>query len=74
MGEDMDPVLLQAIMAHKQHKNEKGYMKEKKLTPEQAEAKRRRIWVNIAKKEIPKVCFAPKTFSFLYKVLKYFAG
>ncbi|XP_045175663.2 chromatin-remodeling ATPase INO80-like [Mercenaria mercenaria] len=54
LGEDMDPVLLQAILAHKQYKKEKGLGKEKKLTPEQAEAKRRRIWVNIAKKEIPK--------------------
>lgn len=30
--------------------------KVKKLTPEQASNKRKRIWVMIAKKEIPKVC------------------
>ena len=56
MAEDMDPVLLQAILAHKQNLKDKAAGKGKKLTPEQAEAKRRRIWVTIAKKEIPKVC------------------
>ncbi|KAL4238749.1 putative DNA helicase ino80 [Mactra antiquata] len=54
LPDDMDPVLLQAILAHKQHKKEKYAGKEKKLTPEQAEAKRRRLWIAIAKKEIPK--------------------
>lgn len=51
----MDPVLLQAILAHKQTLKEKASGKGKKLTPEQAEVKRRRLWVTIAKKEIPKV-------------------
>ena len=27
----------------------------KKLSPEQADAKRRRVWISIVKKEIPKV-------------------
>jgi len=48
--DDIDPGLLQAIMGHRSR--DKG----RTLTPEQAAAKRRRIWLHIAKKEIPKVC------------------
>ncbi|KAL3872724.1 hypothetical protein ACJMK2_035930 [Sinanodonta woodiana] len=49
---EIDPAVLEAILAH-QHKQAKGG-KHKKLTPEQADAKRRKIWISIAKKEIPK--------------------
>ncbi|XP_052767691.1 chromatin-remodeling ATPase INO80-like [Mya arenaria] len=52
VSEDMDPVLLQAILSHRQSQRDKAAGK--KLTPEQAEVKRRRLWVAIAKKEIPK--------------------
>ncbi|KAH3851928.1 hypothetical protein DPMN_094415 [Dreissena polymorpha] len=55
MSDDLDPVLLQAILSQKEHQRESGAGKGKKLTPEQAEARRRRLWVSIAKKEIPKV-------------------
>ncbi|XP_052275442.1 chromatin-remodeling ATPase INO80-like [Dreissena polymorpha] len=54
MSDDLDPVLLQAILSQKEHQRESGAGKGKKLTPEQAEARRRRLWVSIAKKEIPK--------------------
>ena len=50
---EIDPALLEAII-QRQHLLGKGG-KHRKLTPEQADAKRKRIWINIAKKEIPKV-------------------
>uniref|UniRef100_A0A2C9KB78 Chromatin-remodeling ATPase INO80 n=2 Tax=Biomphalaria glabrata TaxID=6526 RepID=A0A2C9KB78_BIOGL len=50
-GEEIDPAVLQAILAKRQEKKEK---KPKKLTPEQADAKRRKLWISIAKKEIPR--------------------
>lgn len=51
--EDMDPTILQAILAHKKQLEKSG-AKVKKLSPEQADAKRRRLWISIVKKEIPK--------------------
>lgn len=50
----MDPTILQAILAHKKQLEKSG-AKVKKLSPEQADAKRRRLWISIVKKEIPKV-------------------
>ncbi|KAH9509093.1 putative DNA helicase ino80 [Bulinus truncatus] len=50
-GEEIDPAVLQAILAKRQEKKEK---KPKRLTPEQADAKRRKLWISIAKKEIPR--------------------
>ena len=49
--DEIDPALL-ALLQQQQARKER---KPKKLTPEQADAKRRKIWVSIAKKEIPKV-------------------
>ena len=51
---EIDPMVLEAILAHRQQMVAKAG-KVKKLTPEQADAKRRRLWISIAKKEIPKV-------------------
>lgn len=51
--DEIDPALL-ALLQQQQARKER---KPKKLTPEQADAKRRKIWVSIAKKEIPKVDF-----------------
>ncbi|CAL1526196.1 unnamed protein product [Lymnaea stagnalis] len=48
---EIDPAVLQAILAKRQEKKEK---RPKKLTPEQADAKRRKLWISIAKKEIPR--------------------
>ncbi|XP_076441698.1 chromatin-remodeling ATPase INO80-like isoform X2 [Babylonia areolata] len=48
--DEIDPTLL-ALLQQQQARKER---KPKKLTPEQADAKRRKIWVSIAKKEIPK--------------------
>ncbi|XP_060081949.1 chromatin-remodeling ATPase INO80-like [Ylistrum balloti] len=50
---DLDPELIEAFLAHKRQAASKS-AKVKKLTPEQADAKRRRLWISIAKKEIPK--------------------
>ena len=50
--QEIDPSVLQAILSKRQEKKEK---KPKKLTPEQADAKRRKLWISIAKKEIPRV-------------------
>ncbi|XP_041352377.1 chromatin-remodeling ATPase INO80-like [Gigantopelta aegis] len=49
---EIDPALLEAII-QRQHLLGRGG-KHRKLTPEQADAKRKRLWINIAKKEIPK--------------------
>lgn len=51
---DIDPSLIEAFLAHRRQASSKS-AKVKKLTPEQADAKRRRLWISIAKKEIPKV-------------------
>ena len=51
--DEIDPALL-AMLQQQQARKER---KPKKLTPEQADAKRRKIWISIAKKEIPKVDF-----------------
>ncbi|KAL8590096.1 hypothetical protein ACOMHN_034327 [Nucella lapillus] len=48
--DEIDPTLL-ALLQQQQARKER---KPKKLTPEQADAKRRKIWISIAKKEIPK--------------------
>lgn len=48
---EIDPSILEAILAHRRNEA-RG---EKKLTPEQADVKRKKIWITIAKKEIPKV-------------------
>ncbi|XP_059148213.1 chromatin-remodeling ATPase INO80-like isoform X2 [Physella acuta] len=48
-GEEIDPSILQVILA-KRHEKKKS----KKLTAEQADIKRRKLWVSIAKKEIPR--------------------
>ncbi|KAL5008979.1 hypothetical protein ScPMuIL_014560 [Solemya velum] len=50
---ELDPAILEAFIAHRQQMAAKAG-KHKKLTPEQADAKRRRLWISIAKKEIPK--------------------
>jgi hypothetical protein len=42
---------LEAIIAHRRQEA-RG---EKKLSPEQADIKRKKLWITIAKKEIPKV-------------------
>lgn len=52
--DELDPALLQALLAQRHQRHERGTGKGKKLTPEQADNKRRRLWVSIAKKEIPK--------------------
>ena len=49
--QEIDPSILEAILA----KREKKEKKPKKLTPEQADAKRRKMWISLAKKEIPRV-------------------
>lgn len=48
--DEIDPALL-ALLQQQQARRER---KPKKLTPEQADAKRRKIWMSIAKKEIPR--------------------
>ncbi|XP_070179265.1 chromatin-remodeling ATPase INO80-like [Littorina saxatilis] len=48
--DEIDPALL-AMLQQQQARKER---KPKKLTPEQADAKRRKLWTSIAKKEIPK--------------------
>lgn len=50
--DEIDPALL-ALLQQQQARKER---RPKKLTPEQADAKRRKIWTSIAKKEIPRVC------------------
>jgi len=50
-GEEIDPSVLEAFLERKREKKEK---KPKKLTPEQADAKRRKLWISIAKKDIPR--------------------
>ena len=52
--DEIDPELL-ALLQRQQARKER---KSKKLTPEQADAKRIKIFVSIGKKEIPKVCFS----------------
>nr|KAG5699748.1 hypothetical protein BaRGS_014164 [Batillaria attramentaria] len=49
--DEIDPALL-ALLQKQQARKERT---PKKLTPEQADAKRRKIWTSIAKKEIPRV-------------------
>lgn len=52
--EEIDPSIVEAYLAHK--KNQAARVgKGKRLTPEQADVKRKRLWISIAKKEIPKV-------------------
>lgn len=51
--EEVDPSIVEAYLAHKKNQAARG--RGKKLTPEQADVKRKRLWVSIAKKEIPKV-------------------
>ncbi|PVD25847.1 hypothetical protein C0Q70_13511 [Pomacea canaliculata] len=48
--DEIDPALL-ALLQQQQARKER---RPKKLTPEQADAKRRKIWTSIAKKEIPR--------------------
>lgn len=50
--EEVDPSIVEAYLAHKKNQAARG--RGKKLTPEQADVKRKRLWVSIAKKEIPK--------------------
>ena len=49
--QEIDPSILEAIIAHRRQEA-RG---EKKLSPEQADIKRKKLWITIAKKEIPKV-------------------
>lgn len=49
----IDTSILEAYL-HPKQSHGKG-KQNKKLTPEQADTKRRKIWLSIAKKEIPKV-------------------
>ncbi|XP_050405390.1 chromatin-remodeling ATPase INO80 [Patella vulgata] len=51
--DEIDPEVLKAIIEHHQRAGKSG--KSKKLTPEQADVKRKKIWMSIVKKEIPKV-------------------
>ncbi|VDI53953.1 DNA helicase INO80 [Mytilus galloprovincialis] len=48
--DEIDPSILEAILAHRRNEA-RG---EKKLSPEQADIKRKKLWITIAKKEIPK--------------------
>lgn len=48
--DEIDPSILEAILAHRRQEA-RG---EKKLSPEQADIKRKKLWITIAKKEIPK--------------------
>ncbi|KAK3093780.1 hypothetical protein FSP39_020132, partial [Pinctada imbricata] len=51
--QEADPAVIERYLAaRRQHEAMGGRMK--KLTPEQADVKRKRIWITIAKKEIPK--------------------
>ena len=52
--EEVDPSIVEAYLAHKKNQAARAG-RGKKLTPEQADVKRKRLWVSIAKKEIPKV-------------------
>ena len=52
-SQEIDPAVLEALLSKKDKKEKKA----KKLTPEQADAKRRKMWIAIAKKEIPRVSF-----------------
>ncbi|XP_071081185.1 chromatin-remodeling ATPase INO80-like [Haliotis cracherodii] len=49
---EIDPAVLEMLMHQSRMAKRSG--KQKKLTPEQADIKRKRIWIAIAKKEIPK--------------------
>lgn len=51
--EEVDPSIVEAYLAHKKNQAARAG-RGKKLTPEQADVKRKRLWVSIAKKEIPK--------------------
>ncbi|ESO83010.1 hypothetical protein LOTGIDRAFT_236919 [Lottia gigantea] len=51
--DEIDPEVLKAIIEHHQKAGKSG--KSKKLTPEQADVKRKKIWMSICKKEIPKI-------------------
>lgn len=59
--DEIDPALL-AMLQQQQARKER---KPKKLTPEQADAKRRKLWTSIAKKEIPKVALPPLSYDFV---------
>ena len=60
--DEIDPALL-ALLQQQQARKER---KPKKLTPEQADAKRRKVWVSIAKKEMPKVFVLHTFWSYEY--------
>ncbi|KAJ8308012.1 LOW QUALITY PROTEIN: hypothetical protein KUTeg_012886 [Tegillarca granosa] len=53
--EEIDPLVFEAYLAHRRSLSSKSGSKSKKLTPEQADIKRKRLWLSITKKEIPKI-------------------